>query len=113
MGLNDLGTVMEHNLPIKIAIMNDSRQQMVFCTQTFNFGRQTATRMVNPDFVQLARAYGIETLSCSSVDDLPHAVARFVAATGPILVDFRVVGDICLPMVGPGKGLDEMLLPGS
>ena len=34
-------------------------------------------------------------------------------ATGPVLVDFRVVPDICLPMVAPGKGLDEMFLPGS
>jgi len=114
MTLNDLGTVIENKLPIKIAIMNDFRQQMVVVWQELFFdGRQTATKNVNPDFVQLAEAYGIESFRCSTVEELPGAVDRFVSATGPILVDFRVVPDICLPMVAPGKGLDEMFLPGS
>jgi acetolactate synthase-1/2/3 large subunit len=114
MTLNDLGTVIENKLPIKIAIMNDFRQQMVVVWQELFFdGRQTATKNVNPDFVQLAEAYGIESFRCSTVEELPGAVERFVSATGPILVDFRVVPDICLPMVAPGKGLDEMFLPGS
>jgi len=114
MTLNDLGTVVENQLPIKIAIMNDFRQQMVVVWQELFFdGRQTATKNVNPDFVQLAQSYGIESFQCNSLDDLPGAVERFVDAKGPILVDFRVVPDICLPMVAPGKGLDEMFLPGS
>jgi len=114
MTLNDLGTVVENKLPIKIAIMNDFRQQMVVVWQELFFdGRQTATKNVNPDFVQLAQSYGIESFRCSDTAELPAAVDRFVKATGPILVDFRVVPDICLPMVAPGKGLDEMFLPGS
>jgi len=114
MTLNDLGTVVENKLPIKIAIMNDFRQQMVVVWQELFFdGRQTATKNVNPDFVQLAESYGIESFRCATVDELPTAVERFVNATGPVLVDFRVVPDICLPMVAPGKGLDEMFLPGS
>ena len=55
MTLNDLGTIVENKLPIKIAIMNDFRQQMVVVWQELFFdGRQTATKNVNPDFVQLA-----------------------------------------------------------
>ena len=38
---------------------------------------------------------------------------QFVNAKGPVLVDFRCVPDICLPMVAPGKGLGEMFMPGS
>jgi len=114
MTLNDLGTVVENQLPIKMAIMNDFRQQMVVVWQELFFdGRQTATKNVNPDFVQLAQSYGIESFRCSSLEDLPNAVDKFVNAKGPVLVDFRVVPDICLPMVAPGKGLDEMFLPGS
>ena len=46
---------MENELPIKIAIMNDFRQQMVVVWQELFFdGRQTATKNVNPDYVQLA-----------------------------------------------------------
>jgi len=113
MTLNDLGTVKEHQLPIKMAIMNDGRQQMVHVWQKLFFdSRIVATDNVNPDYVQLAQSYGIESFSCATEADLPAAVERFVNAKGPVLVDFQVVPDICLPMVAPGKGLDEMFMPG-
>lgn len=113
MTLNDLGTVKEHNLPIKIAIMNDGRQQMVHVWQKLFFdNRLVATNNVNPDYVMLGESYGIESFSCSHVDELPAAIKRFVDAKGPVLIDFRCIPDICLPMVAPGKGLDEMFLPG-
>jgi acetolactate synthase-1/2/3 large subunit len=114
MTLNDLGTVKEHQLPIKIAIMNDHRQQMVHVWQRLFFdNRLMATDNVNPDYVALAQSYGIESYCCRHVDELPDVIDKFVNAKGPVLVDFRVVPDICLPMVAPGKGLDEMFLPGS
>jgi len=110
---NDLGTVKEHQLPLKMAIMNDGRQQMVRVWQTLFFdNRLVGTDNVNPDYVALAQSYGIESFRCDNVDDLPAAVERFVNAKGPVLVDFGVVPDICLPMVAPGKGLDEMFMPG-
>merc|ERR1719313_1710157 len=55
MTLNDLGTVKEHQLPIKMAIMNDNRQQMVHVWQKLFFdGRIMATDNVNPDYAELA-----------------------------------------------------------
>jgi len=114
MTLNDLGTVKEHQLPIKMAIMNDGRQQMVHVWQKLFFdGRLVGTENVNPDYVALAKAYGFESWRCDTLEDLPASVERFVNAKGPVLVDFGVVPDICLPMVAPGKGLDEMFLPGT
>ena len=114
MTLNDLGTLREHQLPIKIALMNDNRQQMVHVWQKLFFdGRIMATDNVNPDYVQLAESFGIEALTVDNVDDLPGVVEKFVNAKGPVLCDFRVLPDICLPMVAPGKGLDEMFLPGT
>ena len=74
-------------------------------------GRMIATH-VNPGYVALAKSFGIEAYCCERVDELPVVIDKFVNATGPILVDFKVVPDICLPMVAPGKGLDEMFLPG-
>ena len=113
MTLNDLGTVKEHQLPIKIAIMNDHRQQMVHVWQRLFFdNRLMATHNVNPDYVALAKSYDIESYCCRHVDELPDIIDKFVNAKGPILIDFRVVPDICLPMVAPGKGLDEMFMPG-
>eukprot|EP00316_Scyphosphaera_apsteinii_P023092 CAMPEP_0119298682 /NCGR_PEP_ID=MMETSP1333-20130426/847_1 /TAXON_ID=418940 /ORGANISM="Scyphosphaera apsteinii, Strain RCC1455" /LENGTH=590 /DNA_ID=CAMNT_0007299853 /DNA_START=139 /DNA_END=1911 /DNA_ORIENTATION=- len=114
MTLNDLGTVIEHQLPIKMAVMNDGRQQMVHVWQKLFFdGRIVATDNVNPDFVKLAQSYGIEAFSCATAEELPSCVEKFVNAKGPVLADFRVVPDICLPMVAPGKALDQMFLPGS
>ncbi|KAL1511790.1 hypothetical protein AB1Y20_005076 [Prymnesium parvum] len=111
---NDLGTVKEHQLPIKMAIMNDSRQQMVHVWQKLFFdGRMVGTDNVNPDYVALAKSYGIESYRCETAAELPATIEKFVNAKGPVLVDFRVVPDICLPMVAPGKGLDEMFLPGT
>jgi len=114
MTLNDLGTIKEHQLPIKIAIMNDHRQQMVHVWQKLFFdNRLMATNNVNPDYVALAQSYGIESYRAEHVDDLPEVIEKFVNAKGPVLVDFRCVPDICLPMVAPGKGLGEMFMPGS
>jgi acetolactate synthase-1/2/3 large subunit len=113
MTLNDLGTIKEHQLPIKIALMNDNRQQMVHVWQKLFFdGRIVATDNVNPDYVALAQSYGIESYAVDNTDDLPGVIEKFVNATGPVLVEFKVTPDICLPMVAPGKGLDEMFMPG-
>ena len=114
MTLNDLGTIKEHQLPVKIAIMNDHSQQMVHVWQRLFFdNRLMATHNVNPDYVALAKSFDIESYCCRHVDELPETIEKFVNAKGPILIDFRVVPDICLPMVAPGKGLDEMFLPGT
>jgi len=114
MTLNDLGTIKEHQLPVKMAIMNDHRQQMVHVWQKLFFdNRLMATHNVNPDYVALAQAYDIEAYCCKHVDELPDVIDKFVNAKGPVLVDFRCVPDICLPMVAPGKGLGEMFMPGS
>jgi acetolactate synthase I/II/III large subunit len=107
----DLQTVKRYNLPVKIAIMNDHRQQMVWIWQRLFFeGRYISVDNVNPDFVALAKAYGIEAISCDNEADLPKVIEQWLTHDGPMLVDFRVVPDICLPMVAPGKALDEMIL---
>ncbi|CEM37797.1 unnamed protein product [Vitrella brassicaformis CCMP3155] len=111
MSLMDLKTVANYKLPIKIAIMNDDRQQMVWIWQKLFFGeRYISTTNNNPDFVALAKAYGIDAISCDNSDDLDGVIEKWLTHEGPMVVDFRVVPDICLPMVQPGKALDEMLL---
>lgn len=107
----DLQTVKRYNLPVKIAVMNDARQQMVWIWQRLFFdGRYISVDNVNPDYASLAKAYGIESISCDSSADLDDVIDRWLSHDGPMLVDFKVVPDICLPMVAPGKALDEMIL---
>lgn len=107
----DLQTIKRYNLPIKIAVMNDARQQMVWIWQRLFFGgRYVSVDNVNPDFVMLAQAHGIEAARCDNETDLEAAVEKWLSFDGPMLMDFKVVPDICLPMVAPGKALDEMML---
>ncbi|CAE7290671.1 ILV2 [Symbiodinium pilosum] len=107
----DLQTVKRYNLPIKMAVMNDDRQQMVWVWQRLFFeGRYISVTNSNPDFVALAKAYGIHAVQCDNEEDLPKVIQEWMTHDGPMLVDFKVVPDICLPMVAPGKALDEMIL---
>lgn len=107
----DLSTIKRYNLPVKMAIMNDHRQQMVWIWQRLFFdGRYVSVDNVNPDFVKLAQAHGIEAIACKTEDELPGVIEKWLTHDGPMLVDFQVVPDICLPMVAPGKALDEMML---
>jgi len=107
----DLQTIVRYNLPVKMLIMNDNRQQMVWIWQRLFFdGRYLSVDNVNPDYLKMAEAHGIKAIRCETEDELPGVIEEFLSYKGPILVDFRVVPDICLPMVAPGKALDEMIL---
>lgn len=114
MTLTDLKTIVENNLPIKIAVMNNSSQMMVTVWEKLFFDeRYTATiNKQNPDFTQIANAYGIKTLKCDKNSDLPSAIELFLKYDkGPILCEFIIEPGICLPLVGPGKALNDMILP--
>jgi len=112
MTLSDLKTVKEHNLPIKIAIMNNSAQMMVTIWEKLFFEeRYTATiNKSNPDYTKLAESYGIQGIKCSHISDLKKTIDYFINYDGPILCEFEIEKNICLPLVGPGKALDDMIL---
>ena len=107
---NDLATIKEYNLPIKIFIMNDSKQQMVQIWQKLFFNeRYISTDNFNPDFNTYAESFGIENLYCDDEDSLDAAVELAMAYKGPILVNCKVVPDMCTPLVVPGAALDDMI----
>ena len=113
MTLTDLKTVKENNIPIKIAIMNNDAQMMVTIWEKLFFEeRYTATlNKRNPDFAMLAESYGIKSLKCDKIEDLDKTVDEFINCDEAILCEFKIEKDICLPLVGPGKALDDMVLP--
>ena len=112
MTLNDLKTIKEYNLPIKIAIMNDSKLMMVNIWERLFFNeRYTATdNLNNPDYVALAEAFGVKSIYCDNQMDLSEKVNEFLGTDEAILCEFKVKGEECLPLVGPGKALDDMIL---
>ena len=112
MTCSDLQTVAELNIPIKICIMNDGKQQMVKIWQKLFFnGRYVATDNKNPDFVKLGESYGIKSLKCDTVHKLKSVTEEMLKYNdGPILVEYKVTPDICLPLVSPGKSLSDMII---
>jgi acetolactate synthase-1/2/3 large subunit len=113
MTLGDLKTIVENDLPVKIAIMNNDAQMMVTIWERLFFEeRYTATiNRKNPDFVALAESYGIHAMRCSSSSELDESLDTFLNYPKAILCEFKVERGICLPLVGPGKALDDMVLP--
>lgn len=112
--LAELKTIASYNLPVKIAIMNDGELSMVKAWEHLFFGsRYVATNLGNnPDYVALAESFGIPALRCDSQNDLDITVDTFLSWDGPVLCDFKVKSDLCLPLVKPGKALDDMFMFG-
>ena len=112
MTLTDLKTIKEYNLPIKIALINDSSLMMVKIWEKLFFQEQyTATdNPHNPNYVELAKSFGIKSLYCDNITNLKSCIKHFLEEDGPILCEFKVIGEECLPLVGPGKALDDMIL---
>ena len=112
MTMSELKTIKEYNLPIKIAIMNNHTQGMVKEWEKLFFEKRitATTNNNNPEFHKLAETFGIKSLYCNKLENLDKIVKDFLSFDGPILCEFDVKDEICLPLVRPGCGLDEMLL---
>ena len=112
MTCTDMKTIVENDIPVKIAIMNNNAQMMVTIWEKLFFEeRYTATiNERNPEFTKLAESYGIKGISCDNIEDLEDTMAEFINYPKAILCEFKIERGICLPLVGPGKALDDMIL---
>ena len=110
--LAELKTVQNYNLPIKIAIMNDTNFSMVRAWEELFFDKQyTATDLYkNPNYAELAESFGIKGITCDKREDLNSTIEYFLNYDKAIVCDFRVVPNLCLPLVSPGSALDDMVL---
>ena len=92
--------------------MNDGNQNMVrVWEQLFFDERITATKNIhNPDYYNLARSYGINSIRCDHATNLEDSIKYFLDYKGPILLECKVESDKCFPLNPPGKALDNMIL---
>lgn len=113
--LNDLKMIMNYNIPIKIMILNDEKQSMVNVWEKLFFdGNIVATESKNPNYKYLAHAYNIH---CINIDKsmnekkITNLIEEFIDYdyNKPIILNCKVDSDICLPLVAPGKSLDDMI----
>lgn len=112
MTIQELGTIMEYRVPVKIILLNNNFLGNVKQWQKLFFNeRYSCTPMVNPDFTAIARAYGISAEDVESRDQLDGAVARMVASDGAYLLNVNIdTEEMVFPMTPPGAAVDHILL---
>jgi acetolactate synthase-1/2/3 large subunit len=105
----ELATVVEYELPIKYAIINNGYLGMVRQWQDmFYKGNLSSVRMYQPDFVKLAEAYGLRALRVTDKAEVHSAIDQALSHPGPVLIDFQVEeAENTFPMVPPGAALQD------
>jgi acetolactate synthase-1/2/3 large subunit len=112
MNIQELITVVDNDLPVKIAILNNSYLGMVRQWQQLFYDRRySATPMTAPDFVKLAEAYGAVGLRATKPEEVEPVIREALNTRRPVIMDFKVEPEECvMPMVPAGKAMHEMLL---
>ena len=91
MNFHELATCVDYNLPVKIFVLNNGYLGMVRqLQQKFCGGRYSQTKISNPDFIKLARSYGIFALRVSKVSEINSALEKAFTTDGPVIIDFVV-----------------------
>ena len=112
MTLQELGTVMQEQLAVKMMILNNSYLGMVRQWQELFFdGRESHVSIASPNFVTLAASYGIESMRVQDRASLRPAIARMLEWDGPFLLDVVVenTGNV-FPMIPAGAAVNEIRL---
>ncbi|HZP02279.1 MAG TPA: biosynthetic-type acetolactate synthase large subunit, partial [Terriglobia bacterium] len=113
MTLNDLATVVQYRVPVKIAIINNRALGMVRQWQEIFFEKRYCDIDLDfaPDFVKLAEAYGIRAARVEHRTDVSDAIQDFLSDREPRLIDFWVdPAENVYPIVPPGAALAEMVV---
>jgi acetolactate synthase-1/2/3 large subunit len=84
MSFQELATIIQYQLPIKILLMNDQILQ----------AHHVGTNLQNPDFVALANSFGIPSFRCSSKRDLSKSIQKIIETPGPVFCEFKIKGEI-------------------
>ena len=112
MTIEELGTIMEQQAPVKIILLNNNylgnvRQwQQLFFRHRYSF-----TPMMNPDYEKIAEAYRIPALTVTDRSKLTEAIELMLSTPGPFLLQAAVMEeDNVMPMCCPGHDVDDMIL---
>jgi acetolactate synthase-1/2/3 large subunit len=110
MNIQELATVVQESLPLKMAIINNGYLGMVRQWQElFHERRYSATPMWSPDFIKVGEAYGIPGLRVERQEDVADAIHRARGTNGPFIIEFVVEREVNVyPMVAPGASISDM-----
>jgi acetolactate synthase I/II/III large subunit len=114
MCIQEMSCAVQHNLPVKIFILNNHYMGMVRQWQQLLHGNRLSHSYTEsmPDFVKLAEAYGGVGIRCSKPDELDAKIMEMIDTPRPVIFDCTVSALAnCFPMIPSGKAHNEMLLP--
>jgi acetolactate synthase-1/2/3 large subunit len=112
MTIQELGTISQYNLPVKMILLNNHYLGMVRQWQELFFdGRYASTGLTNPDFGKIAEGFGVPSKKISDREDLDKALDDLLAFDGPFLLEIEVQqeGNI-FPMVPAGASVSDIRL---
>ena len=112
MTLQELRTIMQTKIDVKIVILNNGFLGMVRQWQQLFFDKRYAsTEMMNPDFVTIAKGYGINAAKITERENLEKAIEEMIDHKGAYVLEV-IVGkeDNVFPMIPTGASVSEVLL---
>lgn len=112
MTIQELGTILEYGVAVKIILLNNNFLGNVRQWQELFFrSRFSQTPMINPDFVQIAQAYGIASENVETREQLDAAIERMVSHNGAYLLNVNIdPTDMIFPMTPAGAAVDDIML---
>ena len=112
MTIQELGVIFQHNVPVKIVVLNNDHLGMVRQWQELFFDKRYAsTVMTNPDFVKIAEGYHIKSRRVSERGDLQEAVKEMMASKDPYFLEVKVEKeDNVFPMIPSGASVSDIRL---
>jgi len=111
MNIQELATLQQQGVAVKVAIMNNGYLGMVRQWQQFFHSRNySETPITGPDYVKLADAYGLTGMRITRREDVSAAVHKAMVTEGTVIIDFVIESESNVyPMVAPGSGITNMI----
>ena len=112
MTIQELGTILQYKIPVKIIILNNHFLGMVRQWQElFYRERYSETQMTNPDFPKIAEAYGIRSRKVDDREELDEAIADMLSDKEAFLLEVTVEkAGMVYPMIPAGGNVDQIML---
>lgn len=112
MTLQELGTIVQNKLPVKIIILNNNFLGMVRQWQELFFKkRYSFTELQNPDFIAIGKGFGMEGHKVTKREDLDSSIQKMLDYDGPYLLEVVVEKeDNVFPMVPAGASVSDIIL---
>ena len=113
MNIQELGTIAQYKLPVKISILNNYWLGMVRQWQELLHGSRYSESYSDglPDFIKLAESYGITGLRATDPNDVDDVIKQMIETPGPVMIDMVVTKEEnCFPMIPGGAAHNEIVL---